>query len=83
MKHYRNLIFHDKLKQIEIKYHYIQNIVYGRAMWIKCVPTDELVVDVLTKSLSQMKLIYFIKQLGFAKNPYFREREHWLYNIIL
>jgi hypothetical protein len=44
-----NLVFHDKLNHIEIKYHYIQDMVQRKEVLVLYLPTDEEVVDVLTK----------------------------------
>ena len=51
-----NQVFHDKSKHIEIRYHYIQNMVQKGVVKLKYAPTEEQVVDVLTKSLSCVKL---------------------------
>ena len=50
-----NPVFHDKSKHIEIKYHYIQDMVHRRAIKLQYVPTEEQVADVLTKLLSRVK----------------------------
>ena len=47
-----NLVFHDKLKHIEIKYHFIRDMVHKGAVKLKYVPTEEQVADVLTKPLA-------------------------------
>ena len=59
-----NLVFHDKSKHIEIKYHYIRDIVQRRAMKLQYVATDEQIVDVLTKPLARVKFEYFREKLG-------------------
>jgi hypothetical protein len=50
-----NLVFHDKSKHIEIKYHYIQDMVQRKELLVQHLPTDEQVADVLTKTLTRMK----------------------------
>ena len=35
----KNLVFHDKSKHIEIKYHYIQDMVHRRTINLQYVPT--------------------------------------------
>jgi hypothetical protein len=45
----KNPVFHDKLKHIEIKYYYIQDMVQRKAVLVQYLPTDEQIVDVLTK----------------------------------
>ena len=49
-----NPMFHDKSKHVEIKYHYIQDMMQRGALKLQYVPTEEHVVDVLTKSLSHV-----------------------------
>ena len=46
-----NPIQHDKMKHVEIKYHYVQEMVQRHAVELRYVPTDEQIVDVLTKPL--------------------------------
>jgi hypothetical protein len=53
-----NLVFHDKSKHIEIRYHYIRDMVQRGAIKLQYVGTDEQVADVLTKSLSQSLSTY-------------------------
>ena len=47
-----NLVFHDKSKHIDIKYHYIWDMVQRGAVKLQYVTTDEQISDVLTKSLA-------------------------------
>jgi hypothetical protein len=44
-----NPVFHDKLNHIEIKYHFIRDMVQRKEVLVQYLPTDEQVVDVLTK----------------------------------
>ena len=59
-----NLVFHDKSKHIEIKYHYIKDMVQRRVAKLQYVATNEQIVDVLTKPLSRVKFEYFKERLG-------------------
>ena len=52
-------MFLDKLKHIDIKYNYIQDMVHRGAMEIQYVPTEEQVGYVLTKPLSCVNFEYF------------------------
>ena len=54
-----NPVFHDKMKHIEVIYHYIQDMVHKGAVKLKHVPTEEQVADVLTKPLDHVKFEYF------------------------
>ena len=55
----KNLMLHDKSKHIEIRYHYIRDMVQKGVVKLKYVPTKEQVTDVLTKPLSRVKFEHF------------------------
>ena len=57
-------MFHDKSKHIEIKYHYIRDMVQRGAVKLQYVATEELISDVLTKPLARVKFEYFREKLG-------------------
>ena len=60
----KNPVFHDKSNHIEIQYFYIRDMVQKGAIKLQYVSTDEQVVDVLIKPLSQTKFEYFRDKLG-------------------
>ena len=64
MKLSENPLFHDKSKNIEIKYHYIRDMVQRGAMKLQYVAMDEHIVDVLTKPLAKMNFDYFREKIG-------------------
>eukprot|EP00253_Pinus_taeda_P008812 PITA_08812 len=70
-----NLVFHDRLKHIEIKYHYIRDMVQRREIRLEYVSTNEQTVDVLTKSLLRDKFVYFKDKLGLVEIAPLAERE--------
>ena len=57
-------MFHDKSKHIEIKYHYIRDMVQIGVVKLQYVATDEQITDVLTKPLARVKFEYFRENLG-------------------
>ena len=59
-----NPVFHDKSKHIEIKYHYIRDMVQRGAVKLLYVATEEQIADVLTNPLARMKFEYFRERLG-------------------
>ena len=61
---FENPVFHDKLKHIEIKYHYIRDMVQRGAVNLQYVVTDEQIADVLNKPLSKVNFEYFMEKLG-------------------
>ena len=70
-----NPVFHDRSKHIEIRYHYVRNMVQRRAISLRYIPTDEQTADVLTKPLSKTKFEYFRDKLGLVENASLAERE--------
>jgi ATP sulfurylase len=59
-----NLVFHDKSKHIEIKYHYIRDMVRRGVVELRYISIDEQIVDILTKPLSRVKYEYFRDKFG-------------------
>ena len=59
-----NPVFHDNSKHIEIKYHYIRDMVRKGAVKLQYVATEEQIDDVLTKPLARVKFEYFTDKLG-------------------
>jgi hypothetical protein len=70
-----NPVFHDKLKHIEIKYHYIRDMVQRKAVHVQYLSTHEQVADVFTKPLARTKFEYFHERLGLVENASLAERE--------
>jgi len=62
-----NHVFHDRSKHIEIRYHYICDMVQRGALKLQYISTDEQVVDVLTKPLSRVKFEYFRDKFGIVQ----------------
>ena len=52
----KNSVFHDKSKHIELKYHYIKDMVQRGAVMLQYVAMDEQIANVLTKPLAREKL---------------------------
>jgi hypothetical protein len=71
----KNHVFHNKSKHIEIKYHYIRDMVQRKAVHVQYLSTREQVADVFTKPLVMMKLEYFRERLGLVENASLAERE--------
>jgi len=71
----KNPIFHDRSKNIEIRYHFIRDRVEKGVVKLQYVPTNGQVVDILTKGLSKGKFEYFREKLGVVENPFVTKRE--------
>ena len=70
-----NPVQHDKMKHVEMKYHYVREMVQRRAVELRYVPTNEQIADVLMKPLGQGKFVYFQDKLGVVENVSLVERE--------
>jgi hypothetical protein len=69
------MCFHDKTKHIEIRYHYVRDIVNKNILSIQYVLMVEQTKDILTKPLSLTKFVYFRDKLGVVENVSLVERE--------
>jgi hypothetical protein len=70
-----NPVFHDKSKNIEIRYHYIRDMVQRGTMNLQYVVANEQIADVLTKPLSRVKFVYFRDKLGVVQKDIPGKRE--------
>jgi hypothetical protein len=70
-----NPVFHDKSKHIEIKYHYIRDMVQRKTVHVQYLSTHEQIADIFTKPLAKTKFEYFRKKLGLMENASLAERE--------
>ena len=75
MKMTENPMFHDKTKNIEIRYFYIRDMVQKGAIKLQYVSLDEQVADVLTKLLSRVKFEHFRDKLGVVRKDFPRKGE--------
>ena len=57
-------VFHNRTKHIDIKTHYIREIVEKQIIELKYVPTDQMIADVFTKNLKKIKHKQFTLCLG-------------------
>ena len=60
---------------MEMKYHYVREMVQRHAVGLWYVPMDEHIADVLMKPLGQGKLVYFQDKLRVMENVSLAERE--------
>jgi hypothetical protein len=70
-----NPVFHDRSKHIEIKYHYIKDMMQRKVVHMQYLPTHEKIADIFTKPLAKMKIEYFHVRLGLVENASIAERE--------
>ena len=70
-----NLVFHDKTKHREIRYHYICDMVRKGVVELQYVPVDDQTADVLTKPLLRTNFEQFRRRLGVESNASLVERK--------
>ena len=51
-----NPVQYDRTKHVEMKYHYVREMVQSHTMELQYVPTDEQIANVLTKPLGRVIL---------------------------
>jgi hypothetical protein len=75
IKMMENHVFHDESKHIEIRYHFIRDMMQRGAVKLQYVGTDEQVADVLPKPLSHVKFEHFRDKLGIVRKDLPRKGE--------
>jgi hypothetical protein len=63
-----NTVFHDKSKHINIKYHFIRDMVQKGEVELWYISSDEQIENILTKPLSKVKYEYFRDKIGVMQN---------------
>lgn len=59
---------HGRTKHIDIKYHYIREMVLAKKVHLTYCPTMDMAADILTKPLDRVKFEYFRGMLGLVKS---------------
>ena len=60
----KNHVLHDKLKHIEMNYHFIRDMVLKGIVKIQFMATDKQIADVLKNPLSVTKFRHFRDKVG-------------------
>ena len=68
-------MFHDRSKHIEMKYHFIRDLVQRGTLKLQYIRADEQIADIMTKPMTATKFVYFLDKLGMAENTSLTERE--------
>ena len=65
-----NPMFRDRSKNIDIRYHFIWDMVQRGFVRLIHIGTDEQVTDILMKPLGKVKFLTFREKLGIVESPY-------------
>ena len=68
-------MFHERTKNISIKYHFIRDWLQKGVVKLEYISTDEQVADILTKSLPRGKHVHFRDKMGVVRNTFLGKRE--------
>lgn len=55
---------HRRTKHIDIRYHFVKDLISKYNITVKYLPTEKMTADVLTKPISKAKLLYFLQDLN-------------------
>ena len=64
---YYSCVFHDRSKHIDIKYHFIWDMVQRGDVRLDHIGTNEQVANILTKPLGKVKFLTFREKLGIVE----------------
>ena len=70
-----NLVFHDRSKHIDIRYHHLRDYVLRQIMLLDCIPREEKDANILTNPLPKCKFEFHRDRIGVVDNPFLVERE--------
>lgn len=59
-----NSIFHARTKHIDVRHHFIRDIVNKTMITIKFLPTDKMLADILTKPLVKNRFDNFMSHIS-------------------
>ena len=62
----KNASFHSRSKHIEVRYHWIRDVLYSKKMQLEKVHTDDNGADMLTKVVTRKKLEVCRRLAGMA-----------------
>jgi len=63
----KNPVFHNRTKHIDVRHHFVREVLRDGDLSVEFTPTSEMAADVLTKSLSKPKHLRCLEILGISK----------------
>jgi hypothetical protein len=69
----KNLVFHERSKHIDIRFHYLRDCIANKEVEVKYIKTQDQVTDIFTKPLKYNVFIKMRDMLGVMKKSSLRE----------
>ena len=64
----KDQMFHERTKHIDIKYHFVRDVISRGDILVKKISTHENLADMLTKPLPRIKFKHGLNLIGVADN---------------
>ena len=61
-----DLKYHGKTKHIQIRYHFIREVITQNEVLLKHIPTNEMVANPFTKPIAKDAFIWHVRSLGLC-----------------
>ena len=59
--------YHGKAKHIQIRYHFVRDMITQNEVVLKHIPTNEMVVDPFTKPIARDAFMKHVRSLGLCR----------------
>ena len=59
--------YHGKTKHIQIRYHFVKDIITQNEVVLKHIPTNEMVADLFTKPIAKDAFVKHVRSLGLCR----------------
>ena len=63
----KDLKYHEKTKHIQIRYHFVGDMITQNEVVLKHIPTNEMVVDPFTKPIARDAFVKHVRSLGLCR----------------
>ena len=65
----KNPVQHSRTKHIDIRYHFIRELVEDRTIFIEYIDTLNQLADIFTKPLDSQRFLSLLKSIGVCTHP--------------
>ena len=59
--------YHGKIKHIQIRYHFVREMITQNEVVLKHIPTNQMVVDPFTKPIASDEFARHVRSLGLCR----------------